>query len=76
MEGDKIEVITMTQFSSHPTPPVESELEFVDVFLVSSDCSGQGGTMTTSAGLPLSTEVIPFDGNSLTKTRIPSDIPF
>jgi len=40
LEGDKIEVVTVTQSSSHPTPPVESELKTIDVFLVSSYCSG------------------------------------
>jgi len=50
LEGDNIEVVTMTQSSYHPTHPVESELKIVDVFLVSSDCSRQGGTMYTSTG--------------------------
>ena len=62
--------------SVDPTLPIESDSKIADVFLVSSDCSGQGVIPSHTMVPPPSSEVCSFDWNSLAEPSLPSDIPF
>ena len=69
-------MVDLNPSSVDPTLTIESDSKIVDVFLVSSDCSGQGAILSHTTVPPPSSEVCSFDLNSLIEPSLPSDIPF
>ena len=59
-ESVNTEVVTLTQSSSSPSLPVESELNLVEVFVVRSNCSTQGEIFSISTEPSPSSEAISF----------------
>ena len=58
-----------------PTPPLKSE-DVPQVFLVSTDSSGQGVTSSVPKEPPLSNEAILLYWGALSESRLPSYVPF
>lgn len=69
-------MVALIHSSVDPTPPLESECNVTQVFLVSSDSFVLGGIPSASIESPPSTKVLSFDWNSLVEPCLPSSIPF
>ena len=76
LESVETAVVLLTQSSSCPSYPINSENHSVEVFVVSSDCSMQEEILSLLTEPSLSSEVISFDWSNLTKYRIPSSVHF
>ena len=77
LEQPLVNKVVETNLSSiDPTLAIESDSNIADVFLVSSDCSGQGAIPSHTTVPPLSSEVCSFNWNSLAEPSLPSDVPF
>jgi hypothetical protein len=76
LESEVNKVVNPIQYLIDPTLPLESEVGTTQVFLVTSDSSGQGDISSVSMEPPPNTKVISFDWYSLTEPCLPFYLPF
>ena len=76
LESAKNEVVTLTNYSSCSSLPIENEPKPAEVLMLHSDCSRQEEILFVSTERSPSSEVISFDWSNLTESHLHSSVPF